>query len=281
MAAWIQGLCGQELGECGENLWYGGNVKPYFETELGKLYHGDCLDVLQGVENNSIDLIITDPPFRINSVAPATGYYKRREAQFSKLNEAGANLNFSIFPYLECFKKKMKKFVGYFWTSKGLLPEYFEFIKRNKYLFNVLIWEKINAPPMIRKNFHPNIEYLIYIKEPKSEMFNSNLPFEYYSKVFKSSAMKMTYHPCEKPYRAIYPYILISSMPGDLILDPFSGSGTGYISAEVAGRRWIAIEKIEEYCRGSVQKFKKDSFLPSLNFQQKKLQFSNSRRQCD
>lgn len=41
----------------------GERMTPYFETRLGKLYHGDCLEVLQGIPDNSIDAVVTDPPY--------------------------------------------------------------------------------------------------------------------------------------------------------------------------------------------------------------------------
>ena len=49
-------------------------MKPYFETELGKLYHGDCLNVMAAMPNNSVDTIITDPPYGLSFMGKKWDY---------------------------------------------------------------------------------------------------------------------------------------------------------------------------------------------------------------
>lgn len=236
-------------------------MKPFFETDMGRLYHGDCRDVLQEIPDQAIDLIVTDPPFKLKT--RGTGYFGiKRKYQLKKLTKIGTCETFSILSFLEIFKKKMKIFNGYFWTSKGLLPEYFQFITENNYFFNLLFWDKLNAPAMVSNNFIPELEYLIHIRE-KGATFNKGLPIEYYKKSFKSAAVKGKHgHPTEKPFRAFYPYIEISSNPGDLILDPFLGSGTFAIICEGLKKRWIGIEILKEFCDIAKTRIKEEVYQP-------------------
>lgn len=55
------------------------------------------------------------------------------------------------------------------------------------------------------------------------------------------------HHPTEKPVSALQPLIESFSRPGDIVLDPFAGSGSTCVAAELAGRRWIGIELLEQY----------------------------------
>ncbi|WP_436877897.1 DNA methyltransferase [Siccibacter turicensis] len=55
------------------------------------------------------------------------------------------------------------------------------------------------------------------------------------------------YHPTEKPVSALQPLIESFTRPGDIVLDPFAGSGSTCVAAELAGRRWIGIELLEQY----------------------------------
>jgi site-specific DNA-methyltransferase (adenine-specific) len=57
-----------------------------------------------------------------------------------------------------------------------------------------------------------------------------------------------TDHPTQKPEKLLAKIILASSNPGDLVLDPFSGSGTTAVTANKLGRDFIAIESDEQYC---------------------------------
>ena len=67
------------------------------------------------------------------------------------------------------------------------------------------------------------------------------------------------YHPCEKPIKLLQRIIRTSSNEGDLILDPFAGSGTTAVACELLGRRWILIEQDLDYCRIAAKRIKKAS----------------------
>lgn len=64
-----------------------------------------------------------------------------------------------------------------------------------------------------------------------------------------NGSAEKTVHPTQKPEELIRRLVLASSNPGDVVLDPFGGSGTTYAVCEAAGRRWIGIERDNRYCR--------------------------------
>ena len=65
--------------------------------------------------------------------------------------------------------------------------------------------------------------------------------------MLSNGTKEKTAHPTQKPVQLIRKLVLASSNPGQLVVDPFSGSGTTALVAELSGRRWVAIEREAEY----------------------------------
>jgi site-specific DNA-methyltransferase (adenine-specific) len=95
--------------------------------------------------------------------------------------------------------------------------------------------------------FLPDTEICIFIKEKKA-YFNTKLPKDFYNKWWLTPRQKNDNHPTPKPPEIIRNHILLSSKLGDLILDPFVGSGTTAIEAKRCGRHYIGIDIKKSYC---------------------------------
>ena len=65
-------------------------------------------------------------------------------------------------------------------------------------------------------------------------------------------------HPTQKPVTGITPLILAYSKPGDIVLDPFAGSGTTAVAAKQTGRSYIAVEKVRQYYRNACSRLGDD-----------------------
>lgn len=222
-------------------------IKPYYSTALGKLYHGDCREVLREI-GEKFDLIITDPPYRlrIDGVKYLRG---EQRYQLGGLEEIGSNKDFSIREYLEVFQSgKMKIFNGYFWCSRLQVPEYMKFAIDMGYTFDILTWHKTNAPPLYKCGYKQDLEFCIFLRGKRAFFTHRNEPHNY-NKCFRSATVKNGRgHVCEKPIGVILPSLLNSSKAGDLVGDFFTGSGTVPFLCEMKGRRWVGIELKERYC---------------------------------
>ncbi|MFA6190664.1 MAG: site-specific DNA-methyltransferase [Candidatus Staskawiczbacteria bacterium] len=228
------------------------------------LIKGDCLEILKNIPSNSINLIITDPPYNISKEnnnrdrSKAWNPVMRRESKlnfdfgdwdnktreeflgFTKewlkeccrvLKEGGTIISF--------FNKEDVSFLG--WEAKN-------FGIRTRTIFT---WHKTNPTPSFRKvNYLSACEFLwVGSKEGKTWTFNFKKQNEMHN-FFQSSngsGYKETKHPTEKPLSLIKHLIEIHSNEGDVILDCFAGSGTIGKACLETGRNFILIEKEEEY----------------------------------
>lgn len=125
----------------------GKNLKPYYETKLGKLYHGDCLEIIPGLE--TADLVLTDPPYDKNTHKGAYRYSTR--SKVSKTEKMGIK----EFPYLK--NKDQDKLVNLLIDiSKGWIIIFcslemlgsYQKIMPNKYVRGG-IWDRITNTPQL------------------------------------------------------------------------------------------------------------------------------------
>ena len=217
--------------------------------EINKIHCGDCLELIKQIDDNSIDLIVTDPPYKGHFGKPGGGSFGNRKYFLAVEDGVGSNMDFEIKKYLPMLIKKMKKFNAYFWTSQKLIKDYIIFAEENDFHYDILVWIKTNPIPTKNNKYLPDIEYCIFIRE-KGAYFNNNEKFDLYRKAFFIPVNKSKFgHPTEKPIDVIKPSILISSKEKDLILDPFIGSGTTAEACKQLDRNFIGIEISPEYCK--------------------------------
>lgn len=223
---------------------------------VNKIICGDCLEVMKKMPDQAVNLIQADPPFNFDVNLNKNGEYSKS----SFLEKAGKNYikrikdafghDFQPEPFLETSTRVMKKYNAYWWTSKNLVHRYISWALDHKFSFNILTWHKLNPLPLWHGNYLPDTEYCIFIRQ-KGAYFNSRLDnWEKYRKFYTSySGIINKGHPTVKPKYIIKTQIEISSGPGDIVLDPFLGSGTTADACRELGRKFIGIEINPGYCK--------------------------------
>lgn len=211
------------------------------------LYNGDCLEIIGGIPNKSIDLLLCDPPYlhvkggckskRIN-----TGV---RSVDSQVLSEMSDFDKKEIYVFLNTVKPKMKVFNAYVFCSKLQIPYYLNWALENKYQFDVLIWDKMNYGFISRKFFAPNIEYIIRIYKTGLNPIDNNS--QIYQKIKRYKRPKNKIHEAEKPIELLEEFVLLSSLEGQTILDCYMGSGSTGVATIKNNRRFIGIEKNSEH----------------------------------
>lgn len=213
-------------------------------VELNSIYNCDCLDMLKYIEDKSIDLLYTDPPYNqsFSGKGSLAKKYDYRKDEIKKIS------NFDPTKFLKIVKSKFKIFNAYIWTSKNLLKKYIEFAEENKYNWNLLIWNKLNPIPAYNYTYLPDVEYCIFIRESGAH-WTKGLGYKTYRKVMSENVAKNSHgHPTQKYLWMIEKAIQISSKKNDLIFDPFAGSFTTSIACENLKRNWIACDVEKKYC---------------------------------
>lgn len=227
------------------------------QLPVNEIILGDCLEVMKTLPDNCIDLLLSDPPYN-QSFSGKGNLAKKYEYRKKEIQEIS---NFDPKLFLEIVKPKLKVFNAYLWTSKGLLKDYIQFAEDNDYNWNLLIWDKRNPIPAYNNTYLPDIEYCVFIREKKAH-FTNGLPYEMYRKVMSDNVADNSLgHPTQKHLWMIEKMIMISTQQGELVLDPYLGSGTTAFACKKLKRNYIGIEMSPKYVEISKQRLRQQILL--------------------
>jgi DNA modification methylase len=219
---------------------------------------GDCLELLKNIPDNSIDLIITDPPYMISQKSNIS------RKSFGKcdlmLNFGEWDIfksevdykNFTESWFRECVRILKPKSWMYVFFSKEKIG-YFPLEFASKYGMNtknIFTWIKSNITPSIRKmNYLSSVEFIWVGSKGDSRIKNFLQQKEMVNYMItpNSSVYGVSGHPNEKPEILVSRFVLTSSYENEVVLDPFIGSGTTAVVCKKLNRRYIGIEKNPEY----------------------------------
>ena len=206
-------------------------MKP-IELFINRVVHGDCVTVLALLPSESVDLVVTDPPYLVN--------YRPRDGRRCD----GDNTDYWLVPAFRELYRVLKpdsfcvSFYGWPWVDRfmaawkgcGFRP------------VSHLVWVKSHCSRRgYSESFHEAAFLLAKGRPPKPDKpIRDVLPWKYTGNEF---------HPNEKPTVAIVPLIEAYSKPGAIVLDPFGGSGTTGLATMACDRRFVLIEKTCELAR--------------------------------
>jgi site-specific DNA-methyltransferase (adenine-specific) len=225
------------------------------------LYLGDCIEVMKGLERESVDLIFADPPYFLSNGGLSISSGKVVSVDKGEWDKKTNYQDIQAFTnkwLSECYR--LLKTTGTIWVS-GTHHNIFDVEKEMKKLgfkiINIVIWHKSDPPPLIYKNkFRFSYEMIVWAKKDSKHTFNYNKMFQIENiemedvwtlPAVQNYEKKFGYHPTQKPECLLERIISSASKEGDLVLDPFMGSGTTCYVARKLSRLFIGIEKEENY----------------------------------
>ena len=203
-----------------------------------KLLQGDCMELMNNIPNESIDLVLTDIPYdEVN----------RKDNGLRKLDKENADiLTFDLINFLEQLYDKAKSTIIIFCGKEqvSIIHSYFnEKQKKGKGTVRQLIWEKSNPSPMNGQHIYlSGVENAIWFKK-RGGTFNAHCK----NTVFKYPIGRSKLHPTEKNHLLLQELILDNSNENDLILDPCMGSGSTGVVALQNNRNFLGIELNQNY----------------------------------
>ena len=203
-----------------------------------KLLQGDCMELMNNIPNESIDLVLTDIPY--NKV-------NRKDNGLRKLDKENADiLTFDLINFLEQLYDKAKSTIIIFCGKEqvSIIHSYFnDKQKKGKGTVRQLIWEKSNPSPMNGQHIYlSGVENAIWFKK-RGGTFNAHCK----NTVFKYPIGRSKLHPTEKNHLLLQELILDNSNENDLILDPCMGSGSTGVVALQNNRNFLGIELNQNY----------------------------------
>lgn len=212
--------------------------------ELNKIYLGDGLEFTRQLDDNSVDLIVTDPPYEVSNCGGGKGGFSEKTKKLkNSLNDISDGFDIDL--HLSEWERVLKKFNAFIFCSNKQISTLMKWGEDRGYSTTCLIWHKYNAMPLCNGVWNGDIEYCIHIRE-SGATFQGGIDLK--RKVFRESIVKSEYdHPTVKPLELIKKYIQIGSNEGDTVLDPFMGSGTTAHACIHLNRNFIGFEISEKY----------------------------------
>ena len=209
----------------------------------------DCLEGLKEVPDNSVDLIVTDPPYFLSMGHAGSNTNAKNSEQLAS-NRAFNDLAICTPFYKQLFAeyRRVLKETGsfYFFTDWRGYAYYFPLINQELPVRNLIVWDKKSGPGSFYSFAHEFVIFGTYLSKTKSGV-GTNVWRE---SGFNSGAKKTNgdkVHPTQKPWELIAKMIENSSEPGGVVLDTFMGSGTTAVAALKTGRSFIGFELDENY----------------------------------
>jgi site-specific DNA-methyltransferase (adenine-specific) len=224
------------------------NLGPYRPDQV---YLGDALDLLRDLPSGSIDLIVTDPPFAIDFRAQKLNYNRTGSNVLPGYREVHSG-DYGLFTHEwinEAFRVISPSGSMYVFSGWNHLKDILSGLDDAGFITqNHLIW-KYQFGVFTKKKYVTSHYHVLYVLKDKMHYtFNKvehypedvwEIRREYW-KGRKKTATKL-------PSEIVRKILRFSSNPGDLILDPFLGSGTVAVTAKEMGRHFIGFEVVEEY----------------------------------
>lgn len=241
------------------------------EFELDNIYNVDCYEAIKSIPDHSIDLVYCDIPYDIedNGKGGCFGEKKRdyHQEYYKVCEKEGASriykstmkyvnnitpivygIDYSI---LDEFVRVCKHIYCYIWCSKKqLLPHMQYFVGERNCRFEILTWHKTNPIPTCNGKYLSDTEYCLLVRENGKTKIGGT--FETKSKYYLSAINKTDKdrfeHSTIKPLKFVQDHILNSTNEGDIVLDPFAGSGTSLVAAKNLGRHYLGFEIEKRWC---------------------------------
>lgn len=243
------------------------------ELPINKIIQGDSLEVLKTLPDESVDCIITDPPYMISqnkniSRKSLNNKHWNRGmdikldfGEWDKFESDSDFLEFTENWFKECARVLKSKGWIYIFFDKQKTG-FFDLYLSKKYGIKsrtIFTWLKSNPVPSFRKvNWLSSSEFIWVGSKGESKLKNFKQQKEMFNYMItpNSSSYGETEHPTEKPIKLIKHLIEVNSNEGDIILDCFMGSGTTAVACLLTGRKFIGIEKDETYFKMANERIK-------------------------
>ena len=220
-------------------------AREFVLMELNKIYNADCLEFMRSMPDSCVDLVVTDPPYVLDSTTPGKtsigNTQKYKTAEYKKICSG-----FDIEAIFGELKRISKKFNLFCFCSNAQLSKIMAWGEANGYYTTCLVWHKYNAAPFANGVWRQDAEFCVHIRE-KGATFQGDAKLK--CKITKIPNQASKYgHPTEKPIELIKKYVLIGSSEGDTVFDPFMGSGTTAAACKELNRNFIGCEIESKYC---------------------------------
>jgi site-specific DNA-methyltransferase (adenine-specific)/modification methylase len=226
------------------------------KTDKFSIVQGDCFDLIKEVKTNTIDLILTDPPYNLAKHSTGNIKFEWREdvnndiAEWDKKEIEPAKIADEL---IRVLKPDGNLFI---FCSYNLIGKWYDALDHKFDATNFFVWHKTNPTPKFFKNgFLNSCEIMLccWNKKHKWNFSNQKDMHNFFESSICSSPerLKSPKHPTQKPVKLLEHIIKIASNEHDTVFDPFMGVASTGVAALKNSRKFVGIELVEEYYKAS------------------------------
>jgi site-specific DNA-methyltransferase (adenine-specific) len=241
-----------------------GEPRITLETELGRLYQGDCMKLMPSLDSDSVDMIFADPPFNLSKLYPSSINDNLKTERYLEWCEAWLS---------ECIRLLKHGGALFVWNLPRWNTEIAAFLNGHLTFVHWIAVDIKSSLPIQRRLYPSHYSLLYFVKGPQARVFHPDrLPMQtcphcagdlrdyggYKAKMnpkgvnlsdvwwdvspVRHAKYKRRNGANELPLKVLDRVIEISTDEDDLVFDPFGGAGTTYMAAELKRRRWLGSE---------------------------------------
>ncbi len=197
---------------------------------------GDCLNVMSDIPDNSVDMVLTDPPYGMN-------YQSGRRKFKAKAIIGDQDISFLDDLSRELYRVSKENSAHYIFCSYHNIDKFKQSFEKYFKIKNILTWVKNNASMGdLSADFAPKTEFILFLQKGRR-----NINGKRDSNVLEFKKTNNKLHPTQKPVDMLEFMISKFSDRGDIVLDPFMGSGSTAIACINTSRSFIGIEIDKDY----------------------------------
>lgn len=224
-----------------------------------KLINKDCISSMKKLKSNSVDLILTDPPYNLANFMRDRDFGVKRMRNNTFVTAGWDDLDFDEWVeqinhfFSEANRVLKKKGSLIIFMSLMKVETIVKLAQKNNFYYKTTgVWHKLNPMPRnMNLHFINSLEGWIYfVNDAKTGTFNNNgkaIHDFIETPVAPISERKFGKHPTQKPESVFEHFVLLLTNENDTILDPFMGSGTAGVVSKKNNRNFIGMEINEEY----------------------------------
>ena len=246
-----------------------------------KIIRGDCIQGMRKIEAETVAMVFADPPYNLSGTPKIINRKSKTGGDFYKVAEnwdkftSDEYATFSTAWLAEAWRILKPNGAVYVCASQHNLVQVLASIEYLGFdVKNIIIWEKPNAMPnMTRRTLTHSIEFIVWAVKGKNWVFNYQELRELNPDTQKDGSPKMmrdvwrfpvvqgderlrlpngrALHPTQKPEALVKRCVVASTNPGDMVVDPFMGSGTTAVVALESGRNSLGFEMDESYVKAA------------------------------
>lgn len=228
--------------------------------ELDRIYNEDCLEGMKRIPNGYVDLIVTDPPYKLTSrgaTGTMSGYWTNDATKKGRVFEHN---DIDVSEYLPEFYRILKEDAHCYVMCNNLnMTHFFEVIGRSGFHFvKLLVWDKQSK--ICGTYYMGQVEFIFLLRKGKDKHINNcgTSDLLSFANNREKDANGNNIHDSQKPIPLMQTLIVNSSDANEIVLDPFMGSGTTAIACIKEHRHYIGFELSKEYYDKAIQRIENE-----------------------